>query len=80
MAELHVQTKKPATNVTWMWLVLALLAIAAVAYYLMARNNQSGQPIPPSQPDAASQVTPKSKPPRPERVQTVIPIVYMRSV
>lgn len=81
MAEIHVQTKKPSTNATWVWIVLALLVIGAVVYYMMTRNNnQNGQPIPPSQPDAASQVTPKAKPPKPERVQTVIPVVYMRSV
>jgi hypothetical protein len=78
MAEIHVQTKKHS-NLTWLWIVLALLIIGALVYYLMTRNNQQ-QTNPVVQPDAASQVYPQSRPPRPERIKTVIPVVYMRSV
>lgn len=38
MAEIHVQTKKNTGNSTWLWIVLALVAIGAVVYYLINRN------------------------------------------
>lgn len=79
MAEIHVQTKKHTTNSSWLWIVLALLLIGALVYYLMARNTET-QTAPVVQPDAASQFKPLARPPRPERVKTVIPVVYMRSV
>jgi hypothetical protein len=80
MAEIHVQTKKqPTTNAAWVWIVLALLAIGALVYYLMTRNNQE-QTAPATQPAATSQLNQKTRPPKPERVKIVIPIVYMRSV
>ena len=79
MAEIHVQTKKHSSNSAWLWIVLVLLIIGAVVYYLMTRNNNP-QTGPAAQPNAASQLYPKAQPPRPERVDIVIPVVYMRSV
>ena len=80
MAEIHVQTKKQTSNSAWLWIVLALLIIGAVVYYMMTRNNNQQQTSPVAQPNAASQLYPQSRPPRPERVDIVIPVVYMRSV
>ncbi|RYZ30977.1 MAG: hypothetical protein EOO10_00870 [Chitinophagaceae bacterium] len=80
MAEIHVQTKKHS-NSAWVWIVLALLIIGAVVYYMMTRNNNNQQQTTPSaaQP-AAWRSHPQSRPPRPQRVDIVIPVVYMRSV
>ena len=79
MAEIHVQTKKQSSSPVWLWIVLALLIIGAIVYYLMTRNNQ--QPAAPGTPNnAASKLYPQSKPPRPARVDILIPVVYMRSV
>ena len=79
MAEIHVQTKKQSSNSTWVWIVLALLIIGALVYYMMTRNNQRNA-TPASPTNAASQLQPQSRPPKPDRVETVIPVVYMRSV
>ncbi|HEY0040112.1 MAG TPA: hypothetical protein VGB71_05575 [Flavisolibacter sp.] len=85
MAEIHVQTKKRSSNSAWLWIVLALLIIGALVYYLMTRDNQSQNNNAVVQPNTSSKLNPEklypqTRPPRPERVETVIPIVYMRSV
>ena len=38
MAEINVQTKKNQTNMSWVWILLALLVIGAVVYYLATRD------------------------------------------
>ena len=80
MAEIHVQTKKQSSNLLWLWIVLGLLIIGAIVYYIVSRNNNQQQTNPAAQPNAASQLYPQSRPPRPQRVDIVIPVVYMRSV
>jgi len=39
MAEIHVQPKRKATPV-WLWIVLALLVLGAIAYFLL-RNKKA---------------------------------------
>lgn len=80
MAEIHVQTKKQNTNSTWLWIVLAILLIGALVYYLMTRDNQTQNNPNVVQPNTSSKLYQQKRPPRPERVETIIPIVYMRSV
>lgn len=80
MAEIHVQTKKHSSNAAWLWIVLALLIIGAVVYYMMTRNNNSQQQTTPTAQPAAFRSYPQKRPPRPQRVDIVIPVVYMRSV
>ena len=38
MAELHVESKKHASS-AWIWILVSLAIIAAVAYFLMRGNN-----------------------------------------
>lgn len=38
MAEIHVQPKK-GTSSTWVWILLSLIIIAAVAVYILMRDN-----------------------------------------
>lgn len=80
MAEIHVQTKKQSSSPGWIWIVVALLLIGALVYYLMNRNNQTQNNTNTVQPNASSKLYPQKRPPRPERVETIIPIVHMRSV
>lgn len=42
MAEIHVEPKKNSTPV-WIWIVLALLVIGALAYFLTRNNNNTDQ-------------------------------------
>jgi hypothetical protein len=42
MAELHVEPKKHTSNLTWVWIVIALLIIGAVVYFLMRNHNAAG--------------------------------------
>jgi hypothetical protein len=41
MAEIHVQAKKKTTPV-WIWIVVGVLVLAAIAYFLM-RNKKTDQ-------------------------------------
>ena len=36
MAELHVKRKR--SNLTWLWVLIIILIIAAILYYLYANN------------------------------------------
>ena len=49
MAEIHVQTKKK-TPLLWVWIVAALIIIAAIMYFLVrnkkAANNTVSKPNP----------------------------------
>ena len=38
MAEIHVQPKKRASS-TWVWILLSLIIIAAIAVYIFMRDN-----------------------------------------
>jgi len=38
MAEIHVQPKKRASS-TWVWILLSLIIIAAIAVYILMRDN-----------------------------------------
>ena len=38
MAEIHVQPKKN-TSSTWLWILVSLVIIAAVAVYILMRDN-----------------------------------------
>jgi len=38
MAEIHVQPKKN-TSSSWLWILVSLIIIAAVAVYILMRNN-----------------------------------------
>ena len=42
MAEIHVQTKKRATPL-WIWLVLIILILGALAYLMILRSNKADQ-------------------------------------
>jgi bacteriorhodopsin len=39
MAEIHVQAKKKASS-TWIWILVSLIIIAAIAVYVMMRDNK----------------------------------------
>jgi uncharacterized membrane protein YebE (DUF533 family) len=78
MAEIHVQQKKQSSNLTWVWILVALLVIGALVYYLVYRNQQTQRNTAPA--DAASQLDPQSRPEKPQREKVFIPVVYMRSV
>ena len=39
MAEIHVQPKKRASS-TWVWILLSLIIIAAIAVYVLMRDNE----------------------------------------
>jgi hypothetical protein len=77
MAEIHVQAKKQSSN-SWLWIVIALLAIGALVYYLMTRNNQTEAT--PVTPGTTSQLQKQQRPPKPAQVKIIVPIVHMRSV
>ena len=38
MAEIHVQPKKSASS-TWIWILVSLIIIAAIAVYMLMRDN-----------------------------------------
>ena len=38
MAEIHVQAKKNASS-TWLWILVSLIIIAAIAVYILMRDN-----------------------------------------
>jgi hypothetical protein len=38
MAEIHVQAKKSSSS-TWIWILVSLIIIAAVAVYILMRDN-----------------------------------------
>ena len=38
MAEIHVQPKK-RTSSSWLWILISLIIIAAIAIYILMRNN-----------------------------------------
>ena len=38
MAEIHVQAKKGSSS-TWIWILVSLIIIAAVAVYILMRDN-----------------------------------------
>lgn len=38
MAEIHVQPKK-RTPSSWLWILISLIIIAAIAIYILMRNN-----------------------------------------
>ena len=38
MAEIHVQSKKSSSS-TWLWILVSLIIIAAVAVYILMRDN-----------------------------------------
>jgi len=48
MAEIHVQTKKRGMP-GWLWIVLLLVILGAVAYVVTTRNNGTVKPNPTSQ-------------------------------
>ena len=79
MAEIHVQAKKQSSNTAWLWIVVALLIIGALAYYLVTRNNNT-QAVPVTSPGTAAEFQTKQRPPRPAQVKIIVPIVHMRSV
>ena len=43
MAEIHVQARKHQANPGWMWawIILGILVIAAVVYFVYAKNNNN---------------------------------------
>lgn len=55
MAEIHVQTKKSTGNLTWLWIVLALIIIGVIVYYLMNRNKAATTASPPAKSTSAIQ-------------------------
>jgi len=38
MAEIHVQAKKSSSS-TWIWILVSLIIIAAIAVYILMRDN-----------------------------------------
>lgn len=42
MAEIHVQPKKRASS-TWIWILLSLIIIAAIAVYVLMRDNSANE-------------------------------------
>jgi len=38
MAEIHVQAKKSSSS-TWIWILMSLIIIAAIAVYILMRDN-----------------------------------------
>ena len=38
MAEIHVQAKKSSSS-TWLWILVSLIIIAAIAVYILMRDN-----------------------------------------
>ena len=79
MAELHVQTKKQS-NTTWIWILVALLAIAAIVYYVATRD-KANNTAPVSQPGAAAVSKPQPKAGTYGQDEPIyVPVVYMRSV
>ena len=42
MAEIHVQAKKRSSS-TWLWILVSLIIIAAVAVFILMRDNTSNQ-------------------------------------
>jgi flagellar basal body-associated protein FliL len=42
MAEIHVQPKKRASS-TWIWILLSLIIIAAIAVYILMRDNSANE-------------------------------------
>jgi hypothetical protein len=42
MAEIHVQPKK-GTSSTWVWILLSLIIIAAIAVYILMRDNTANE-------------------------------------
>lgn len=38
MAEIHVQAKKNSSS-TWIWILVSLIIVAAIAVYILMRNN-----------------------------------------
>jgi len=38
MAEIHVQAKKNSSS-TWIWILVSLIIIAAIAVYILMRDN-----------------------------------------
>lgn len=55
MAEIHVQTKKNTGSSAWLWIVLALILIGAVAYYLLNRGKADTTVTPPANTTGAIQ-------------------------
>ena len=39
MAEIHVQAKKSSSS-TWIWILVSLIIVAAIAVYILMRNNE----------------------------------------
>ncbi|HMK17704.1 MAG TPA: hypothetical protein VK492_05895 [Chitinophagaceae bacterium] len=42
MAEIHVQAKKSSSS-TWLWILVSLIIIAAVAVYILMRDNTANE-------------------------------------
>jgi len=42
MAEIHVETKKHNTTPAWIWILIAVIVLAVVAYFL-TRNKSTDQ-------------------------------------
>jgi len=40
MAEIHVEPKKKATPPVWLWIVLAVIVLGAIAYFML-RNKKT---------------------------------------
>jgi hypothetical protein len=40
MAEIHVEPKKKAATPLWLWIVLALIVLGAIAYFML-RNKKT---------------------------------------
>jgi bacteriorhodopsin len=52
MAEIHVQAKKSSSS-TWLWILVSLIIIAAIAVYILMRDN-AGNEKPISKPSQTS--------------------------
>ena len=46
MAEIHVEPKKKAATPVWLWIVLAVIVLGAIAYFMLRnkKTNTANQP------------------------------------
>ena len=44
MAEIHVQAKKRSSN-AWLWILISIIVIAALAFVLIWNNNNADNPV-----------------------------------
>jgi len=61
MAEIHVQAKKGSSS-TWLWILLSIIVIAALAFVLIWNNRDNTQDSTSSKPNQTSYIQYNSLP------------------